>query len=205
MRKFPRLARLALVLLAALALGIVAGLAFSARSRAARSARVEDVAVYVSGTAEAGKLVLAETRGVWEGVRRVPASVLGISSDWEARYRAGFLVRWYLDFLADGPPRVSYADAVATVEVPPLRAMRPEFVPETFAILAENRSILVDEERAKMELVRAVGDELATVAPLLDTGTSPDAQAISALTRIVRDAFAAAGLPVDRVVVRFAD
>ncbi|MBP7094458.1 MAG: hypothetical protein KBC36_00050 [Spirochaetia bacterium] len=200
-----RLRRTLLVVLVSALAGLAAGFGIVALANADRAAKVEDVAVFVAGTAEAGKLVLAETRGVWEGTRRVPAAVLGIRSDWQARFRAGYLVRWYVDFLEDGPPRVSYADHVALVEVPRLRADRAEFLPETFAVLSEDRSMLVDEERAKMELVRGIGAELAAVVPHLDTGASPRATAMASLARLVRDAFVAAGFRVDHVSVRFAD
>lgn len=200
-----RVRRTFLVVLFSALAGLAAGFGIVALAKADRAAKVEDISVFVAGTAEAGKLVLAETRGVWEGTRRVPAAVLGIRSDWQARFRAGYLVRWYVDFLEDGPPRVSYADFVAVVEVPRLRADRAEFLPETFAILSEDRSMLVDEEKAKMELVRGIGAELAVVVPHLDTGASPRATAMAALSRIVRDAFLAAGFRVDHVSVRFAE
>ena len=204
-RALRRARTILLVALFAGLAGLAAGFGIVALAHAEKTAKVEDIAVFVAGTAEAGKLVLAETRGVWEGTRRVPASVLGMRSDWQARFRAGYLVRWYVDFLEDGPPRVSYADYVTLVEVPRLKADRAEFLPETFAILSEDRSMLVDEEQAKMELVRGIGAELATVVPHLDTGSSPRATAMAALSRIVREAFAAAGLRVDHVSVRFAE
>lgn len=187
----------AMILGAAIGFGVVLGM------NAERARRVEAALALVSGTAEAGKLVLAESSGIWEGVRRVPASILGIRSDWQVRYRAGYLVRWYVDLLEDGPPRLALDGETVRVSVPALRAYPPQLKPETFAIMAEDRSILVDEERAKVELIRALGEELSSAAPnLVDTGQAREIAAES-LRKLVRDACVAAGLTIGTVEVAF--
>jgi hypothetical protein len=115
-----------------------------------------DVKAYLVRTKAASKILVATQDAWFESDYVVPASFLGIRSDYRIRFRVLVALSFAFD-VDDDDWGVDVAGVTVRVRTPELAMLEPRILTETFEILREDRSILVDEEATKLKLFKELG------------------------------------------------
>jgi len=164
--------------------------------------RQDKVISFIMDTTESGKLILSETTGQWNGIYRVPGKFLFIEQNWEAKYQVLYNIYCFVDFENDGAPYISISkDGIVKVKIPKLRYSNPTIITDSFYILYENRTILVNNEKARMELFNNLDSELSIVIMNLIDIEKSENISINSLEKIVKEACIRNNIKFKKIIV----